>query len=248
MYAMSAQLAGMAFIGVPLRADFSLDREAMLASIRAQRPAITYLAYPNNPTGNLFDLDDMLAIIREVGDTGLVIVDEAYQPFAGTSFLPRLPEFPNVVLMRTVSKLGLAGIRLGYMSASNELLAEFDKVRPPYNVNVLSEAAAAFVLEHAAVLDAQADAICAERHKMTQSLASLPGVECFPSAANFLLLRINRPGLTGTEVFQRLQQQKVLVKNVGKMHSLLENCLRVTVSTPQENAAFLSALQSSLMS
>jgi histidinol-phosphate aminotransferase len=121
-------------------------------------------------------------------------------------------------------------------------------VRPPYNVNVLSEAAAAFVLEHAAVLDAQADAICAERHKMTQSLASLPGVECFPSAANFLLLRINRPGLTGTEVFQRLQQQKVLVKNVGKMHSLLENCLRVTVSTPQENAAFLSALQSSLMS
>ena len=241
MYAMSAQLAGMAFIGVPLRADFSLDLEAMLATIRAQRPAITYLAYPNNPTGNLFDLDDMLAIIREVGDTGLVIVDEAYQPFAGTSFLPRLPEFPNVVLMRTVSKLGLAGIRLGYMS-------EFDKVRPPYNVNVLSEAAAAFVLEHAAVLDAQADAICAERHKMTQSLASLTGVECFPSAANFLLLRINRPGLTGTEVFQRLQQQKVLVKNVGKMHSLLENCLRVTVSTPQENAAFLSALQSSLMS
>jgi histidinol-phosphate aminotransferase len=153
-----------------------------------------------------------------------------------------------VVLMRTVSKLGLAGIRLGYMSASNELLAEFDKVRPPYNVNVLTEAAAAFVLEHATVLDAQADAICAERQKMTQSLASLPGVECFSSAANFLLLRINRPGLTGTEVFQRLQQQKVLVKNVGKMHSLLENCLRVTVSTPQENAVFLSALQSSLMS
>ena len=248
MYAMSAQLAGMAFIGVPLRADFSLDLEAMLVAIRAQCPAITYLAYPNNPTGNLFDLDDMLAIIREVGDTGLVIVDEAYQPFAGTSFLPRLPEFPNVVLMRTVSKLGLAGIRLGYLSASNELLAEFDKVRPPYNVNVLSEAAAAFVLEHAAVIDAQAAAIRAERSQMAQSLAKLPGVACFPSAANFLLLRIDRPGLTGTEVFQRLLQQKVLVKNVGKMHPLLENCLRVTVSTPQENAVFMAALQSSLMS
>jgi len=234
MYAMSAQLAGMDYIGVPLRADFSLDREAMLAVIRAQRPAITYLAYPNNPTGNLFDLDDMLAIIREVGDTGLVIVDEAYQPFAGTSFLPQLPHHPNVVLMRTVSKLGLAGIRLGYMSASNELLAEFDKVRPPYNVNVLTEAAVEFVLEHASVIDAQAEAICAERS--------------LPSAANFVLLRIQRPGLTGTDVFQRLLQHRVLVKNVGKMHTLLEDCLRVTVSTPQENAVFMSALHSSLMS
>lgn len=248
MYAMSAQLAGMDYIGVPLRADFSLDREAMLAVIRAQRPAITYLAYPNNPTGNLFDLDDMLAIIREVGDTGLVIVDEAYQPFAGTSFLPQLPHHPNVVLMRTVSKLGLAGIRLGYMSASNELLAEFDKVRPPYNVNVLTEAAVEFVLEHASVIDAQAEAICAERSQLLQSLAELPEVECFPSAANFVLLRIQRPGLTGTDVFQRLLQHRVLVKNVGKMHTLLEDCLRVTVSTPQENAVFMSALHSSLMS
>lgn len=247
MYAMSAQLAGMEFIGVPLRADFSLDLDAMLSAIRTQRPAITYLAYPNNPTGNLFDLDDMLAIIRAVGDTGLVIVDEAYQPFAGTSFLPLLPQHPNVVLMRTVSKLGLAGIRLGYMSAASELLAEFDKVRPPYNVNVLTEAAAEFVLAHGDVLDAQAEVICAERSEMARQLSDLPGVACFPSAANFLLVRIQRPGLTGTEVFQRLLQHRVLVKNVGKMHALLENCLRVTVSTPQENAAFLAALQSSLM-
>lgn len=248
MYAMSAQFAGMEFIGVPLRADFSLDLEAMLATIEAQRPAITYLAYPNNPTGNLFDLEAMLAIIQAVGDTGLVVVDEAYQPFAGTSFLPRLPDFPNVVLMRTVSKLGLAGIRLGYLSAASELLAEFDKVRPPYNVNVLTEATAEFMLEHAAVLDAQAAAICAERSHMAEQLAALPGVVCFSSAANFLLLRIQRPGLTGIEVFERLLAQRVLVKNVGKMHPLLENCLRVTVSTPQENAVFLTALQSSLLS
>ena len=248
MYAMSAQFAGMEFIGVPLRADFSLDLEAMLAAIEAQRPAITYLAYPNNPTGNLFDLEAMFAIIQAVGDTGLVVVDEAYQPFAGTSFLPRLPDFPNVVLMRTVSKLGLAGIRLGYLSAVNELLAEFDKVRPPYNVNVLTEATAEFMLEHATVLDAQAAAICAERSRMAEQLAALPGVVCFPSAANFLLLRIRRPELTGTQVFERLLAQRVLVKNVGKMHPLLENCLRVTVSTPQENAVFLTALQSSLLS
>ena len=248
MYAMSAQLAGLDFIGVPLLADFSLDLDAMLAAIRAQRPAITYLAYPNNPTGNLFDLDAMLAIIHEVGETGLVVVDEAYQPFAGTSFLSRLPEFPNVVLMRTVSKLGLAGIRLGYLSAASALLAEFDKVRPPYNVNVLSEAAAQFVLEHADVLDAQAESICTERARLAEALAALPGVEAFPSAANFILLRIHHAGLSGAEVFERLLQRKVLVKNVGKMHPLLANCLRVTVSTPQENAVFLAALQSSLMS
>lgn len=248
MYAMSAQFAGLDFVGVPLAADLSIDLDAMLAAVREHRPAITYLAYPNNPTGNLFDLDALLAIIHEVGDTGIVVVDEAYQPFAGTSFMPRLPQHPNVVVMRTVSKLGLAGIRLGYMSASAELLAEFDKVRPPYNVNVLTETTAEFMLEHAAVLDAQAEAICAERARLAAALAALPGVQVHPSAANFLLLRIVQPGLTGAQVFERLLQRKVLVKNVGKMHALLENCLRVTVSTPEENAAFLVALQSSLNS
>ncbi len=246
MYAMSAQFAGLDFVGVPLKPDLSLDRDAMLAAVRAHRPAITYLAYPNNPTGNLFDLDAMLEIIRAVGDTGIVVVDEAYQPFADASFMPRLSDHPNVVVMRTVSKLGLAGIRLGYMSAAAELLAEFDKVRPPYNINVLTEATAGFVLEHAEVLDAQAAAICAERTTLVAALAAVPGVRVFPSAANFLLLRIERPGLTGTAVFERLLQARVLVKNVGKMHALLDNCLRVTVSTPAENACFLAALQSSL--
>jgi histidinol-phosphate aminotransferase len=246
MYAMSAQFAGLGFVGVPLKADLSLDADAMLAAVREHRPAITYLAYPNNPTGNLFDLDAMLAIISEVGDSGVVVVDEAYQPFAGTSFMSRLPDHPNVIVMRTVSKLGLAGIRLGYMSAAAELLAEFDKVRPPYNVNVLTEATAEFVLEHADVLDLQAADICAERAKLAAALAAMPGVEVFPSAANFVLLRIVEPGLTGTAVFERLLQRKVLVKNVGKMHALLDNCLRVTVSTPAENALFLDALKSSL--
>ncbi len=246
MYAMSARLAGLEFVGVPLQADLSLDVEAMLEAVRAHRPAITYLAYPNNPTGNLFDADAMLAILREVGDSGVVVVDEAYQPFADDSFMPRLPEFANLIVMRTVSKLGLAGIRLGYMSAAGPLLEEFDKVRPPYNVNVLTEATAAFMLEHAEVLDAQAAAICAERQRIAVQMAALPGVTVFPSAANFILLRIDRPGLTGTQVFERLLAQKVLVKNVGKMHALLDNCLRVTVSTPAENAQLLAALESSL--
>ncbi|MDB5838071.1 MAG: histidinol-phosphate transaminase, partial [Herminiimonas sp.] len=176
MYAMSAQFAGLEFVGVPLRPDFTLDQEAMLAAIRLHRPAITYLAYPNNPTGTLFDATAIVEILQAVGDSGIVIVDEAYQPFAQASFMPRLPEFDNLVVMRTVSKLGLAGIRLGYMAAASALLNEFDKVRPPYNINVLTEATAEFLLDHTDTLDAQAAALRDERQRLAAALAAIPGV------------------------------------------------------------------------
>ena len=248
MYAMSAQFAGMEFVGVPLLPDFALNLDAMLAAIAKHQPAITYLAYPNNPTGNLFDAAQIVAIIRAVGDSGVVVLDEAYQPFAQASFMPRLAEFDNLLVMRTVSKLGLAGIRLGYMAAGAALLAEIDKVRPPYNVNVLSQAAAEFALEHMSVLDAQAAELRAERGRLWDVLAVMPGVQVFPSAANFLLLRIHSNAKKADEVFAKLLEHKVLVKNVGKMHALLENCLRVTVGTAQENALFVAALHAALVS
>ena len=246
MYAMSAQFAGLQFVGVDLKNDFSLDREAMLEAVAQHRPAITYLAYPNNPTGGLFDEAAIVDILRAAGDTGIVIVDEAYQPFAQASFMPRLAEFDNLVVMRTVSKLGLAGIRLGYMSASAALLEQFEKVRPPYNINVLTQATAEFVLQHSDVLDAQAALLREERSRVGAALEALSGVEVFPSAANFLLLRIAQPGLNASLVHARLLEQKVLVKNVGKMHALLHNCLRVTVSAPEENTLFLNALKTAL--
>jgi histidinol-phosphate aminotransferase len=246
MYAMSAKFAGLEFVGVPLNPDFSLDKPAMLAAIAEHKPAIIYLAYPNNPTGNLFDDSDMVEIIRAAQDTGIVVVDEAYQPFAQTSFMPRLPEFANLVVMRTVSKLGLAGIRLGYMSAGSELLAEFDKVRPPYNINVLTQAAAEFVLDHVDVLDEQAASLREERTRLAAALSVLPGVEVFPSAANFLLVRVVHEKTNSNAVFSALLDRKVLIKNVGKMHPLLENCLRITVSTPEENRLLLDAFMASL--
>ncbi len=242
MYAMSARLAGMNFVGVPLRADLTLDKAAMLAAIAEHRPAITYLAYPNNPTGTLFEVADIEAILRAVGDTGIVIVDEAYQPFALNSFMPRLAEFDNLLVMRTVSKLGLAGIRLGYMSGSKALLDELEKVRPPYNINVLTEAAAEFMLQHVDILDDQAAQLREQRSALAAAMRQLPGVTVFPSAANFLLIQVPQ----AEQVFANLLKQKILVKNVGKMHALLENCLRITVSTPQENALFLDALSASL--
>jgi len=246
MYAMSSKLAGLEFIGVPLKPDFALDKEAMLVAIAQHKPAITYLAYPNNPTGNLFDTDEILEIVRAVGNTGIVVIDEAYQPFAQASFMPRLPEFDNMVVMRTLSKLGLAGIRLGYMSAGAALLKEFDKVRPPYNVNVLTQATAEFILDRVEVLDEQARVLREERSRLAAALAQLPGMEVFPSAANFLLIRL-APGKNNTDVvFSALLERKVLIKNVGKIHPLLENCLRVTVGTPEENKLFLDALKASL--
>jgi histidinol-phosphate aminotransferase len=246
MYAMSARFAGMEFIGVPLKADLTLDLDAMLATIATERPAITYLAYPNNPTGTLYDVAQVEAIIRAVGDSGVVVVDEAYQPFAQVSFMGRLPEFDNLLVMRTVSKLGLAGIRLGYMSGSAALLAECEKVRPPYNINVLTQACAEFVLEHLDVFDAQAAVLRAERGRLAATLSALPGVHVYPSSANFLLVRLLPAGKSVDTVFANLLERKVLVKNVGKMHVLLENCLRVNVSTAEENAMFIEALKASL--
>jgi histidinol-phosphate aminotransferase len=241
MYARSAQFAGMDFVGVPLKADLTLDLPAMLAAIAQHKPALVYLSYPNNPTGNLFSEDDVVAIIEALGDTGLAVVDEAYEPFAQQSFMGRLPEFHNLVVMRTVSKLGLAGIRLGYMSAAPQLLEQFDKVRPPYNVNVLTQVAAEFALDNIDVLNQQAAILREQRALLAEALAAVPGVQVFPSAANFILVRV--PDADAANAY--LLSRKVLVKNVGKMHSVLANCLRITVSTPDENAAFLEAFKAS---
>jgi len=244
MYQRSAQFAGMDFVGVPLKDDLTLDRAAMLAAIAEHQPSLVYLSYPNNPTGNLFDAADVVAIIEALGDTGIAVVDEAYEPFAQQSFMQRLPEFANLVVMRTVSKLGLAGIRLGYMSAAPQLLEQFDKVRPPYNINVLTQAAAEFALDHIDVLNEQAALIRAERSTLMAALAELPGVHVFPSAANFILIRVPN----SDDAYAKILADKVLVKNVSKMHQVLNHCLRITVSTPAENAAFLAALSAALAS
>ncbi len=242
MYALSAKLSGLQFIGVPLQPDFSLDLPAMLAAIAVHRPAITYLAYPNNPTGALFDADAMLAIIDAVGESGVVVVDEAYQPFAQVSFMSRLAEFDNLIVMRTVSKLGLAGIRLGYMAGNAALLQEFEKVRPPYNINVLTQCAAEFVLENMGILEAQAASIRAERAVVSAALKAFSGLEVFRSDANFVLVRVKSLSHGADGVFANLLAHKILVKNVSKMHPLLDNCLRITISTPDENARLLDAL------
>ncbi len=240
MYAMSAQLQGLKFIGVDLTPDFELDEAAMLAAIEQHQPSIIYLAYPNNPTANLWD-DAVIEHIVQVAP-GLVVIDEAYQPFSSRSYIDRLGRHPHVLLMRTLSKFGLAGARIGYMMGPAALIAEIDKVRPPYNISVLNAEAALFALEHAAVYEAQAADLRAQREALVQALGQLPGVKAWPSDANMVLVRV--PDAQGA--FDGMKRRGVLVKNVSKMHPLLAQCLRLTVGTAGENAQMLAALQASL--
>ena len=243
MYAMSAQLQGLKFIGVDLTPDFELDEAAMLAAIALHSPSITYLAYPNNPTANLWDDLVIEKIIEAVGEQGgLVVMDEAYQPFAGKSYLDRIGRHGHVLLMRTLSKFGLAGVRLGYMVGPKALIAEIDKVRPPYNISVLNCECALFALEHREVFEAQAQELIAQRALLSSALGAMPGVKAWPSDANMILVRVP----DAARAFEGLRQRKVLVKNISKMHPLLANCLRLTVGTAEENAQLLAALEQSL--
>jgi len=240
MYRVLANVAGMRYVGVPLAADFSLDQPAMLAAIAQHQPALVFLAYPNNPTGNLFDDAAVEAIIGAT--PGLVIVDEAYQPFARQTFMNRLGTYDNLLVMRTLSKLGLAGLRLGFLAGNPQILAEIDKVRLPYNVGVLTQSIAVEVLRHGAVLDAQAAAIRRERGRMTKALQGIAGITTFASAANFILFRVAE----ATRVHAAIRERGVLVKNLDGGNPQLAGCVRVSVGTPVQNDLFLDALRASL--
>ncbi|MBT9506010.1 histidinol-phosphate transaminase [Rhodoferax sp.] len=243
MYAMSAQLQGLDFHGVPLTADFELDEAAMLTAIAQHKPVITYLAYPNNPTANLWNDAVIEKIILAVGEQGgLVVLDEAYQPFSSKSYIDRLARHSHVLLMRTLSKFGLAGVRLGYMMGPQALIAEIDKVRPPYNISVLNCECALFALEHHEIFATQALDLRTQRAIILEALGILPGVRAYPSDANMILVRVP----DAQKTFDGLKAHKILVKNVSKMHALLANCLRLTVGTAEENTQMLAALKESL--
>ncbi len=240
MFGLIAAYSGLQYRPVELNRDFSLDIEQTLAAIAQYQPALVIIAYPNNPTGNLFDADALAQIIRAA--PGLVVLDEAYHAFADNSFLPRLNEFPNLSLMRTLSKLGLAGLRLGFLIGRPELVAQLEKLRLPYNVNVLTQIVAERVLRETGLLAAQAAEIKRERRRLFGALQSIPGIKTFPSSGNFILFCVSR----ADAVFEGLKQRGVLIKNLNGVHRFLSGCLRVTVGTPQQNRAFMRALSESL--
>ncbi len=242
MFKMIATFCGLEYIGVPLKADFSIDAEAMLAAIDSKCPALTFIAYPNNPTGNLFERNSIYRIIQACQKHGgLVVIDEAYFAFSRESFLHDIAQYPNAVLMRTVSKLGLAGARLGMLIGRRAWLEEFDKLRLPYNINVLTQAAATFAMRHYDALLQQAEILRAERTRLDVALDKIAGIKRFPSEANFVLIRVPDADKT----FKTLLSRKILVKNTGKSHALMANTLRLTVGSPLENDALIAALTES---
>jgi histidinol-phosphate aminotransferase len=240
MFSAYAALAGLEYVGVLLRPDLTLDTQAVLQAMERHRPAVVFIAYPNNPSGNLFDGESIARIIAAA--PGLVVIDEAYHAFARKTFMTRLAEFPNLVVMRTLSKLGLAGIRLGYAVGRAEWICEFDKVRSPYNVNSLTHVVAERMLAHHDVLEAQAQAIVTERERLDAELRKLPRITVFPSDANFILVRVP----DAAAVFEGMRRRGVLIKNLDTGVPLLEGCVRLTIGTPEENRRCLAAFAESL--
>jgi len=237
MYRLYATYAGARYVPVALRPDFTLDTEAMLAAIDREQPVLVWLASPNNPTATEFDAHGLERIVRAA--PGLVAVDEAYFAYASRTFLPRVLEFPNLVVVRTLSKIGMAGLRLGYAVSHHAWIDEIDKVRSPYNLNSLTQTAARFLLADDQAFAGHAAAIRAERGRVMTAVARLPGVKVFDSAANFFVARFP----DGPGAFTTLKTAGILVKNVHGWHPLLAHCLRITVGTPDENDALLAALE-----
>ncbi len=240
MYQHIANSLGLSFIGVPLNTNFSLDVPEMLSVIREKNPAVIFLAYPNNPTANLFDDADLLAILE--ASNGLVVVDEAYQPFARKTFLDRAQDYEQLLVMRTVSKLGLAGLRLGFLVGHSNLTTQFEKIRLPYNINVFTQITATFAFQHISTFDKQAAMICEQRDILLNSLSSLKGVNVFPSDANFVLFSLQSD--SAERVFEALKQAGVLIKKMGNVPGLPAECLRVTVGSSTENKLFVKQITS----
>ena len=239
MYRMIATFAGLEYVGVPLGDDFALDTEATLAAIDRHQPALVFLACPNNPTGNVFDPAGVRAIIERA--PGLVILDEAYHAFTDHTWMPALPRHDNLLVMRTVSKMGLAGLRLGLLAGAPAWIAELDKIRLPYNINVLTQETARLALERHEVLEAQTRQIRADRHILFNGLRQFPELTVYPSEANFILFRV--PPGRADAIFDGLKAQGILIKNLSHANETLRDCLRVTVGTEEENERFLTALR-----
>jgi len=240
MYEAISQALGMNYIGVPLDKNFALDLDVMLTMIKDHNPAVIFLAYPNNPTGNLFERDAVTAIIQ--ASNGLVVLDEAYAAFTHSTFMGALHAHPNLLVMRTLSKMGLAGLRIGYLAGDIAWLNEFEKIRLPYNINVLSQVSAQFALQHIAVLNEQSQRIVRDRAYVFQAMQKMSHLQVFPTDANFIMFKI-REG-DAHKIYKNLLNKGILVKNLSASNNpVLQNCLRVTIGTAKENESFLAALK-----
>ncbi len=236
MYRHNAALFGLNYVGVPLHEDFTLNLPSVLAAIEQHQPELIFVAYPNNPTGIAFEREQVEAIINAA--PGLVVIDEAYGSFSRDSFLPWAGSMEKLVVMRTLSKIGFAGLRIGYASGHPAVIGELAKIMPPYNMNQLSLATADFALQHYGWVLEHVDILKRQRVRMQHELAKFGGVEVFDSEANFITVRVP----DADALFAALKEQGILIKKLHGGHPLLAQCLRFTIGTPEQNNRVLEVV------
>ena len=236
MYGMIAKFTRLNYQGVNLDDNFEIDLSETLSAIEAHNPKLIFIAYPNNPTGNAFERSSIETIITSTD--AMVVLDEAYYAYADDSFLMDIAKYPNLVLLRTVSKIGFAGLRLGLLIGAKDTVGELDKLRLPYNINTLTQVSANFLLQEKDEIDKNAKAILAERANLSKALSSIDGLRVYPSQANFILFKA--PGANA--LFETLKAQRVLIKNLSSAPNL-DDCLRVTVGSVEENTLFISIVK-----
>ena len=242
MYEKISRVLGLKFKNVPLKNDFSLDINLMLKKIAESNPAIIFLAYPNNPTGNLWSKKDILEIINK--SNGVVVIDEAYGAFSGQSFVTEINKYENLVIMKTLSKIGFAGIRLGYLFGENSLINNINKLRLPFNINSVSQKISDLSFENNEYIDEQIKDLIKLKGKLTNQMKDIGKVKVYESKTNFVLFKIlDKPA---NDVFNHLISCNILIKNISSSPGL-ENCLRVTVGSEEENNLFIQSLKKSLI-
>jgi len=236
MYEITSRALSQEVVAVPLARNFALDPDKMLKKAKETKAKIIFLACPNNPTGNRFSEEAVLKIAAKAN--AAVVIDEAYFSFSRKSFLPVLRDYPNMIILRTLSKIGFAGLRIGVLTASAKVIHELDKIRLPYNINTLSQTAAMIALRHPIILNQQISQLISARERLYNALSQLDGVTAYSSETNFILFRTTADAVS---IYEKLKEAGILIKNLSKPGPL-KNCLRVTVGTPEENSEFISSL------
>ncbi|HVV81607.1 MAG TPA: histidinol-phosphate transaminase [Kofleriaceae bacterium] len=245
-YRIAAKTHGVDTIEVPLDDDMQLDFELVDDAMRGAAPNVAFFALPNNPTGTLWPPEEVAALAVRHPDT-LIVADEAYLAYGGRTLVPRLAELPNLIVMRTLSKIGMAALRVGFLAASPAIVGELEKVRPPYNLGSLDQRAAVWMLRHQrGWLEARCRDVLGERARLAEALAAFPELRVFPSEANLLLVRVGAPTPgRAARVWKALAARGVLVRNLDRPGPLA-GCLRITPGTPAENDLFLAELPAAL--
>lgn len=238
MYQVLANLNDIKTVNVPLKKGFQIDVDSVLSSITKQTKLI-FICSPNNPSGNLLQINDIKTILDKF--SGLVVIDEAYIDFAAnSSFISELNDYPNLIITQTFSKaLAHAGIRVGMCFASERIIAVLNKIKPPYNINQLSQKKALEVVQNFENYLFQVEIIKSEREILSEEFKNINWIEhIYPSESNFLLCKVDN----ATHRYNQLLEQKIVVRNRTNQH-LCDNCLRFTVGTPEQNQTLLKVLK-----